>query len=228
MRGNVISLSHNLLGCYLTAKCVDCVVEQNSVRFTCCGKLANDHFSQSEVDQWSYDCYANYEGDCPGNKTSIGFRGCALTSLATLINYYAKEYPELNITPTEPGKLNKWLRDNEGYDENNNVRFWLFYNYTRGILDYINDDSCNLGDEGCETKRKIIDKMNLELMNKRPLILKIEYSGFSHYVITTGKCENKYVISDPAGGKEYLYDPYDKKYKLKGVRIFRWYIEMEE
>ena len=225
---NRIKIGEKPLDYYLTAKCGDCVNEQNSVRFICCGKLANDQFSQSKVDQWSYDCYANYDGDCPGNKTSIGFRGCALTSLAMLINYYAKQYPELNITPTEPGKLNKWLRDNEGYDENNNVRFWLFYNYTRGILDYINDDSCNLGDEGCETKRKIIDKMNLELMNKRPLIIKIEYSGFSHYVITTGKCENKYVISDPAGGKEYLYDPYDKKYKLKGVRIFRWYIEMEE
>jgi len=214
MRGNGISLY------YLTAKCGDCVSEQNSVRFVCCGKLANDHFSQSKVDQWSYDCYANYTGDCPGNKTSIGFRGCALTSLATLINYYAKQYPELNITPTEPGKLNKWLRDNEGYD-NGNIDFAIIIIYTKGKIEYISNESCDRGNKRCKTRKDIISKINSEIENRRIVILKLIHgNNLTHFLLVVGKCGNNYVVSDPAGGREYLYNPNDSSYRLEGVRIF--------
>jgi hypothetical protein len=225
---------------------VDCVVEQNSVRFTCCGKLANDQFSQSKVDQWSYDCYANYDGDCPGNKTSIGFRGCALTSLATLINYYAKTYPELRISITDPKGLNKILKEINGFDGSHNVDFKTIYdiNISKNKLKLYKKFDFNIiistiGSYLSETDalkvRSIIDN---ELTNLRPVIIKVyraiirgtDKKEWSHFMLVVGKCGDKYIVSDPGSRYRIFIIPFssisingDSKNiigPINGIRLF--------
>ena len=36
-----------------------------------------------------------------------------------------------------------------------------------------------------------------------------------------GKCGNDYVITDPAGGMEGLYNPNDPDLRFRGIRMFR-------
>jgi len=134
MRGNGISLY------YLTAKCWDCVSEQNSVRFVCCGKLKTDEFKQND-ERWKKSDYDNicstepvesgryrpvYSCDNPifnkpeykdkKYKFTIWGKGCALTALATLINYYKNTY-NLPISSTNPKELNVFLSSHTYNDE---------------------------------------------------------------------------------------------------------------
>jgi hypothetical protein len=144
-----------------------------------------------------------------------------------LINYYAREYPELNISVTNPGMLNEYLKKNKGYDDKKDVNFKRIFEYTNGKVEYNENESCNLR-ERCKTVDDIINKISLELNSKRPVILRLSNDkGSAHFVLAVGKCGNRYIIADPAGGKERLYDPNSvyyvgaKSYRLRGVRIFR-------
>jgi len=203
----------------VVAICSDCVPEFSSVTFSCCGKLANDHFSQSGVVAWSYDCYANNDCQITPNAT-IGWRGCALTSLATLINYYAKTYPELNISTTNPGELNEYLRKNDGYNENNDVDFNTVNNYSNGKMKYIGKESGDINSN--LTKEILLNRADREILSGRPVIFKI-FRGLNqyHFVTVIGKCGDNYIIADPAGGIERIYNPNENGYLFTGIRIFR-------
>jgi hypothetical protein len=206
----------------VTAFCPSCVPEANSVTFTCCGKLPNDHFSQSHVPAWSYNCYAWYSGNCSLNRTSIGWLGCALTSLATLINYYANTYPELHISTTNPGDLNTYLRRlpiPDGYNDDNDVNFSAINIYSNGRVNFIDDES---GDINRNLTREILlNRADNEILAGRPVIFKILRGNGTHFVVVIGKCGNNYVIADPAGGIERLYNPDERGYIFNGIRIFR-------
>lgn len=201
----------------VTVICPQCVPEYSSVTFTCCGKLPNDHFSQSGVPEWSYDCYNGYTGDCGKNRTTIGWKGCALTALANLINYYARGYPELNISVTNPGMLNEYLNKNKGYDDKKDVNFKRIFEYTNGKVSY----KARYDLKDSIKRNDIVNLLNNEILNKRPVIAVIKKEdGKFHYILVTGKCGDKYIISDPAGGKERLYDPNEVNYSLVGLRVF--------
>jgi len=212
----------------VTAFCPSCVPEFSSVTFTCCGKLPNDHFSQSGVPQWSTSCYASYSGNCPSNKTSIGWRGCALTSLATLINYYANTYPELHISTTNPGSLNDYLRNLPiplGYNARNDVNFSAIERYSNGRVNFIDDESVNIWEAGI-TRQILIDRTNYEILAGRPVILRIrrlrENGTYGpHFIMAIGRCGSSYVVVDPMGGVERLYNPTDPNALLQGIRVFR-------
>jgi hypothetical protein len=186
----------------------------------------NDHFSQSKVPQWSYNCYASHTGDCPTSKTSIGWLGCGLTAFATLVNHYASNYTDFHISTTNPGNFNDWLKENNGYNVNNDVQFDIIKKYTAGKIKLIESEKCDIGGVNCKTKQGIIDKIKKELLSGRVAILKLIHTAknkdISHYVVVTGKCDDSYMVSDPAGGREYLYDPYDKNYRLSGIRVFKF------
>ncbi|MGC8729310.1 MAG: C39 family peptidase, partial [Elusimicrobiales bacterium] len=217
---NRIKIGDKPLDYYLTARCMDCVSEQNSVRFSCCGKLKNDHFSQSGQ-SWSPICYANNNCQINPNAT-IGWRGCALTALATLINYYSDNvYP--TIPRTDPGSLNNYLRGlpiPQGYNERNDVNFDSIEQYSDGAMRYINNESDNI--RGNITQQVLLKRANSELLAGRPVIFRI-FRGDNryHFVVVIGKCGNNYIIADPAGGIERLYNPNETGYVLSGIRIFR-------
>jgi hypothetical protein len=199
----------------VTAFCPSCIPEFSSVTFTCCGKLPNDHFSQSGVPQWSTSCYANNNCQINPNAT-IGWRGCALTSLATLIIYYANTYPELHISTTNPGDLNTYLRRlpiPDGYNDDNDVNFSAIERYSNRRAIFV---------EGYDVGRYHTEEVLLTMADDmiligEPLIFRIG----GHFVLVIGKCGDKYIIADPAGGVERLYDPNDlNDREFEGIRIF--------
>jgi len=50
-----------------------------------------------------------------------------------------------------------------------------------------------------------------------PLIFRV--SG--HFLLVTGKCGDKFIVSDPAGGLERLYDPDSQtEREFEGLRVF--------
>ncbi|HPO95679.1 MAG TPA: C39 family peptidase [Elusimicrobiales bacterium] len=214
MRGNGISLY------YLTAKCGDCVSEQNSVRFVCCGKLKTDEFKQND-DRWKYELYNT---TTPTYRRTIGEVGCALTSMATLINYYAKTYPELGISTTNPKKLNDILENGikpKGFNSNHDVIFDYIKStpISNGKITYFQrkDYSYPLSEDSI---REIKSLINEDIENKLPVIIAVrrtnesETEEWKHFMVIVGKCEDKYIISDPALMADELFD-INQKIKLK-------------
>ncbi|MEW5950743.1 MAG: hypothetical protein AB1637_02505 [Elusimicrobiota bacterium] len=202
----------------VTTKCDGCVPEFATVNFTSCGKLHTDRFSQSGQ-SWSFDCYANHNCEVDLNAT-IGRYGCALTTLATLINYYANTYPELNISTTNPGALNDYLRGltiPQGYNKRNEINFGVVRQYSNGTIKYV-----GRYDVGNYTQAYLLGQANLELLSGRPVIFRIfRKDNRYHFIVAVGKCGDSYIIADPAGGIERLYNPGETDYIFSGIRIFR-------
>jgi len=131
---------------------------------------------------------------------TIGKIGCALTSLAMLNNYYHLYHPtetyRTKIPDTDPKKLNDWLKIHDGYTGPNKdqLKWDKIYEYTNGGILY-----------GGRYKGRNDQKLNEELENKSPCILRVEYLYIkdveeerrTHFVITVGSCTKSYKINDP-------------------------------
>ncbi|MEK7720903.1 MAG: hypothetical protein AAB359_00780, partial [Elusimicrobiota bacterium] len=53
-----------------------------------------------------------------------------------------------------------------------------------------------------------------------PLIFRVR----GHFLLVIGKCGNNYVVADPAGGRERLYNPDNSQERaFRGLRIFSRY-----
>jgi len=226
----------------LTAICNECIPESSSVTFTCCGKLKTDEFKQND-DRWKYELYNT---TTPTYQRTIGEVGCALTSMATLINYYAKTYPGLNIPLTDPEVLNEILKEINGFDGSHNVDFKTIYdiNISKNKLKLYKKFDFNIiistiGSYLSETDalkvRSIIDN---ELTNLRPVIIKVyraiirgtDKKEWSHFMLVVGKCGDKYIVSDP-GSRYRIFiipfssisidgDPKNIIGPINGIRLF--------
>jgi len=198
----------------VTATCNTCEPSASTATFTCCGKLPNDHFSQSGVPAWSPTCYANNNCQLNPNAT-IGWRGCALTSLATLINYYNSNVYS-GIPRTNPGDLNTYLRGlpvPDGYDNKNDVNFYAIERYTNNRVSFV--DRYDVGISNSE--EALLDTADGLIRSGIPLIFRVR----GHFLLVVGKCGDKFIVSDPAGGQERLYDPDNPdEREFEGLRVF--------
>ena len=143
------------------------------------------YFNQHDV-PWGGDLY---------DKTTFYFtrKGCAVTSLAMVINYYAKLLNKPQIM-TDPGKLNRWLTENDGYEIwrdatdgklKANVIWKMIYKFTDKLVAF---DSLI---EGRNDKL-----LNEDLINKMPVILAVNDN--KHFVVCTGSTPLRgYTINDP-------------------------------
>jgi hypothetical protein len=200
----------------VTAACPSCEASAGTVTFTCCGKLPNDHFSQSGVPAWSPNCYANNNCQLNPNAT-IGWRGCALTSLATLINYYNSNVYS-GIPRTNPGDLNTYLRGLpvfQGYNERNDVNFDAIYRYSSGRASFV--DNYDVG--RYYSAESLLDMADGVIRSGIPMMFRV---GGPHFILVIGKCGSSFVVADPAGGREYLYDPANPPQgrPFRGLRVF--------
>ena len=209
----------------VTATCPTCEASASSVTFTCCGKLPNDHFSQTHTPAWSYNQYARHSST--ESNTTIGFLGCGVTALATLSNYYAANV-STSIPTTNPGRLNTYLRGLPGvtgYNANNDVEFSAIGVFSSSTVRYIKRESPNIEEAGI-TRQVLIDRTNREILAGRPVILQIRRlrpngTFGPHFILAVGKCGSGYIIADPIGGEERLYNPTDPSARLIGIRVFR-------
>ncbi len=209
----------------ITATCPACEASASTVTFTCCGKLKNDHFSQSHEPNWSYAPYARHTST--ETYGTIGYLGCGVTALATLSNYYAANI-STSIPTTNPGILNTYLREMPGvtgYNASNDVQFSAIGIFSSSTVRYIRDESASVWEEGI-TRQILIDRTNREILAGRPVIFQIrrlrsDGTFGPHFIVAVGKCGNNYIISDPIGGEERLYNPTEPNTRLIGIRVFR-------
>lgn len=139
--------------------------------------------------RWSTHPYLN-------GPNTIGAVGCALTSLAMVINYYADYHPlddmRTKIVKRNPKELNDFIVEKGWYDvDTNDIYFKEVSKITNHAVVY----------GGRRYERNDI-KLNEELENKRPTILLVNYlhpiKGLRrHYVVAVGSCTTTYKINDP-------------------------------
>lgn len=210
----------------VTATCNSCEASASSVTFTCCGKLTNTDFKQYDV-AWSTH---SYDGRChligstvpfncnpqspPPNSVpfTIRQRGCAMTAMADVLNYYHDRYA-LAYATTTPLALNQYLRNNNGFD-NGNVRFEKIADYTvsAGKTVCLSGRS-NFIALSASTRKKIDNN----LADGNPVILKVPSDNNpSHFVVAVGKCEGSYLVADPGSSIRTRIDPAS----IRGIREF--------
>lgn len=121
--------------------------------------------------------------------------GCALTSCAMLINYYATN--QNTGFSTTPDVLNAWLSANRGYDSAGGIDWYAISRFalSHGVLLYYHG------------RQNYRDDFTVQsyLCGNYPIILKVAH-GNGHYVLATGETiingTNTFLINDP--GFNYL------------------------
>jgi len=228
----------------VTATCSSCEASASSVTFTCCGKLQNDDFKQFDL-LWGTTDYDSICSTVPADssnfrpvyscdaaiftdpqyqkyKFSIRAKGCGLSALATVNNYYRNTY-SLPIASTTPRALNTYLQDNNGYstgeDDKGAVRFNKVKSFSGSHIDYLGATSVCTSEEDCAaivTRDDLIKAINKDLAVNNPVIIRVP----GHFMLVVGKCGAKYIVSDPGSIHTVLYDPNGDR-KLIGIRQFK-------
>ena len=156
--------------------------------------------------------------------STIGRVGCGLAALTALAIYYLK------IQALTPPILNKFLAENGGYDENNDLRWdticklferWgltATFNQHRGV------------DKQIAIERKVITEIDCD----RPALLRVRHSKGPHFLLAVGYIQSSdgsiedFITMDPG---TYKGDPYgtpactlygnaNHKFTLEGCLIY--------
>jgi len=128
------------------------------------------HFAQNDP-KWGSDPL----GDTPNR---IGKEGCALSSAAMVLASYGADL--------DPGRLNKFLREHEGYTE----RGWLYWEkaaeYPPVVAKHVYED---------DASHFLID---WNLLRGNPVIVRLRYpGGITHFMVVVGKSGWEYLVRDP-------------------------------
>lgn len=140
---------------------------------------------------WASDIYANNDN----LQDNIAKYGCALTTLANLLVYYGAR-------DTNPGSLNTWMKDNDGYDNKNGVIWGAIKHYRPqgsdvAVIDWVK----NINRSSPRFSEDIVDSLS----KNWPVVLRLDApespSGI-HFVVAI-RIEQKpgdklnYVVKDP-------------------------------
>lgn len=139
------------------------------------------HFAQADS-RWANDRL----GPTPG---SLGAEGCAVASAAMVLAACGAE--------TDPGHLNKFLKDNGGYTP----RGWLHW-----------EKAAEVPGTGAEHAYEADGShflIDWNLLRGNPVIVRLRYpDGITHFVVIVGKQGHEYLVRDPgarhADGLYYL------------------------
>jgi Peptidase C39 family len=115
--------------------------------------------------------------------SSFGAEGCAVCSAAMVLSYYGVD--------VDPGRLNEFLSENEGYTEQG----WLYWEkaaaFQPGVARHAYEDLPSY---------YLMDK---NLLQENPVIVRVHLpNGITHFVVVVGKRGFDYLIQDPASGGE--------------------------
>jgi hypothetical protein len=143
-------------------------------------------------------------------ENTIGKVGCALTSMAMIINYYADYHPDENmrnkIVKRNPLELNDLLVENKWYDTvHNDIDFRYIVKVSSGAIMMTKEE-----------EPPTDNTVNGYLKNKMPIILKVynEKTSNSHFVVVTGSCVPLgYTINDPGYKDNKNLGKYGNKYQ---------------
>ncbi|MEW6410149.1 MAG: C39 family peptidase [Nitrospirota bacterium] len=141
-------------------------------------------------------------------KKSLCSKGCALTSITMVLNYYLnkKGQPMVDIV-----SLNEWMKDdkNNGFRPNGDIEWPAVAKYPDANISY-DVDSSKIPDK---------DKVDNELKAGHPVILNVK--GGKHFVVAVGKENDTYRIIDPGYTPQItiLKERYNNKFD--GIRIIK-------
>jgi len=168
--------------------------------------------------------YANAYGNplnYPDTDTvnTVGKWGCNLSCASMVTSYFGRD--ALAPFETDPGKLNAWLRTNEGYDSENGVVYAKIADYAwrNGVSLFLN----GIGGRNDQ-------KLDQHLCSGNPAMIRVATAYGSHYVLATGKTtlsgKTTYTINDPIWGQTTLRDHYGNNYQAayyyrRGPGIYR-------
>ena len=133
-------------------------------------KLETRAFAQGDL-RWAYDHLGKSEG-------TMQTEGCAVTSAAIILATYGID--------VDPGRLNRFLTDHEGYIDQGILVWERAADYAPG--------KCYKAYEGDASYSRI----DLNLLRGNPVIVRVRLpSGITHFVVIVGKDGFDYLIRDP-------------------------------
>jgi len=137
---------------------------------------------------------ARWKADKLGTSAvTVGGYGCLITCASMVCEYYGYD--------TDPGRLNVWLTNNNGYVSGNLFVFESLERLGAGItMDWDNYDTN--GVTGAQ-----IDAV---LASKRPVIVQVDYDPADadvdqHWVLIVGRGADGYIINDPIDGARVAF-----------------------
>jgi hypothetical protein len=152
-------------------------------------------FRQSD-ERWAEEKLANGE-------TTLAQEGCAVSSAAMVLASYGID--------TDPGRLNKALSENEGFENQSWIRWEKAAEVTGNyaVKAYEDLPSYELIDRNLGAGNPVI----VRLRNKR---------GTTHFVVLAGKEGYDYLTRDPGeGGTKGLYPLREYGSKIEALRFYR-------
>ncbi len=134
---------------------------------------------------------------------TMGQAGCAVSSAAMILRYYGHD--------TDPGRLNKFLDENNGFTEQGWLKWEGVEPFTAGQVRHAYEDLPSY---------RLIDS-NLKRGN--PVIVRVRLpSGITHFVVIMGKDGFDYLIRDPssAGLQRGVYPLKDLGRPIEALRFY--------
>ncbi len=134
---------------------------------------------------------------------TMGQVGCAVTSVAMVMKFYGVD--------VDPGRLNIFLRDHGGYDENNDLRWEGPPVLAPEQVRHVYEDLPSY---------YLIDS---NLAHGNPVIIRLHLaSGSTHFVVIMGKQGFDYLIRDPsmAGLRKGVYPLRELGSKIEALRFY--------
>ena len=129
--------------------------------------------------------------------------GCAISSASMVMKFYGID--------TDPGRLNRFLRDHHGFDENNDLRWEGPAALAPDRVRHAYEDlpSYYLIDSNLARGNPVIVRLNLP-------------SGWTHFVVVMGKQGFDYLIRDPssAGLRKGVYPLREIGSKIEALRFY--------
>jgi hypothetical protein len=152
-------------------------------------------FRQAD-DRWRNDRLAN-------GPTTLAQEGCAVSSAAMVLASYGID--------TDPGRLNRALSENEGFEGTSWIRWEKAAEVTGNYAEKAYEDLPSY---------ELID---LNLQNGNPVIVRVRAkSGTTHFVVIAGKDGYEYLTRDPgAGSSKGLYPLREYGSKIEALRFYR-------
>jgi hypothetical protein len=139
----------------------------------------------------------------PEESSTMGEEGCAVSSAAMVLAFYGQDI--------DPGRLNLFLSNNQGYTSQG----WLYWekaaDYHPGLARHAYEDLPSY---------LLIDS-NLQRGN--PVIVRIHLpNGITHFVVIVGKAGFDYLIQDPAsGGANGVYPLRKLAPEIEALRFYQ-------
>jgi hypothetical protein len=192
--------------------CPTCETDASTVTFRACGKLANDDFDQFDV-RWGTSTYDN-------TNVAIAAEGCALSSLATLNNFY-RTTVSTAIPQTDPAALNQSLRNLNGYAVGGRIDWTRISQASNGGVRFVS--TRNIGPN--TSRQQLEADVDRDLLAGRPVVIRVLRTRANgtqgeHFVLAVGRCGGEYVISDPGSATRSSFNPADPNFTLTGIRRF--------